>query len=521
MAVKENSICFQYLLIFMACFGTSLAAGRLCKFAEKFPGVGGSCYKGSRNDDTTKQSTNSLPDTTVSPFETTTQSKTSPPISTLSSLPDTTVSSVETTTQSTTLPPISTLSSLPDTAVSSVETTTQSITSPPINTLSSLPDTTVSSVETTTQSTTSPPISTLSSLPDTTVVSVETTAQSTTSPPVESSSQSIDTTRLSTPTVCLRGQLRCYNDDNEMFCAAPENCTCQMTSVNASISAGGFYVNPDCTRRAHCINGNVTWDDVYSCSPNALCEEQNNVRQCYCKTGYHGDGNVCVLTDCQDVYTAGINASGIYTIKPTGWPGSPFPVYCNMADGGGWTVFQRRVNGSVDFYRNWTSYKEGFGQIVHEFWMGNDKLYYITNQDNYQIRIDLVDREGTPYFAEYDLFRINDENDKYRLSAVGTYSGTAGTSTDKENALKYQFNSFFSTYDQDNDMDTRHCAVLLQGAWWHYKCCTSNLNGNYFASVIPSTTHCCGKKSSICWNKLPGPDHNIKYSEMKIRPVRD
>ncbi|PIK55966.1 hypothetical protein BSL78_07114 [Apostichopus japonicus] len=178
---------------------------------------------------------------------------------------------------------------------------------------------------------------------------------------------------------------------------------------------------------AHCINGSVTWDDKYSCSLNAQCEEQNNVRQCYCKAGYHGDGKTCLqLTDCEDVYTAGFNESGIYTIKPTVGPGSPFLVYCNMADGGGWTVFQRRVNGSVDFYRNWTSYKEGFGQIVHEFWMCNDKLYYITNQDNYQIRIDLVDREGTPYFAEYDSFRINDEIDKYRLSAVGTYNGTAG-----------------------------------------------------------------------------------------------
>ncbi|XP_071837076.1 microfibril-associated glycoprotein 4-like [Apostichopus japonicus] len=393
---------FRILLIMMILCDVG-QAGRLCEFAEKFPGVGGSCYKGSTNDDTTKLST--------------------------------------------------------------------------------------------------------------------------TSPPVDTSSQSIDTTRLSTQTVCLPGQLRCYNDDNEEVCAAPENCTCQMTSVNAKISAGGFYVNPDCTRMAHCINGNVTWDDEYSCSPNAQCEKQGNVHQCYCKAGYNGDGKTCLqLTNCQDVYTAGINESGIYTIKPTGWPGSPFPVYCNMADGGGWTVFQRRVNGSVDFYRNWTSYKEGFGQIVHEFWMGNDKLYYITNQDNYQIRIDLVDREGTPYFAEYDLFRINDENDKYRLSAVGTHSGTAEVlnTVHNENALKYQFNSSFSTYDQDNDKAaTVHCTVNKQGAWWHSNCCRSNLNGNYFASVIPSTKSCCGSHSSICWNKLPGPDHNIKYTEMKIRPVRD
>ncbi|PIK49847.1 putative fibrinogen-like protein 1-like [Apostichopus japonicus] len=174
----------------------------------------------------------------------------------------------------------------------------------------------------------------------------------------------------------------------------------------------------------HCIKGNVTWDDEYSCSPNAQCEEQDNVHQCYCKAGYHGDGQTCEFLDCNGVYDSGHNTSGIYTIKPTNWPGSPFTVYCNMNDGEGWTVFQRRVNGSVDFYRNWTSYKEGFGKLDHEFWLGNDKLFYLTNQSEYQLRIDLVDSEGAPYYGEYDLFRINDENDNYRLSGLGKFTGT-------------------------------------------------------------------------------------------------
>lgn len=89
-------------------------------------------------------------------------------------------------------------------------------------------------------------------------------------------------------------------------------------------------------------------------------------------------------------------------------------------------VFQRRVDGSEDFYRGWESYKDGFGSPNHELWLGNDKISTITNQRNYQLRIDLVDRNGSPYFAKYDLFRINDVTDNFRLVALGSYTGNAG-----------------------------------------------------------------------------------------------
>ncbi|PIK48858.1 hypothetical protein BSL78_14260 [Apostichopus japonicus] len=169
-------------------------------------------------------------------------------------------------------------------------------------------------------------------------------------------------------------------------------------------------------------------------------------------------------------------------------------------------VFQRRVNGSVDFYRNWTSYKEGFGWLDHEFWLGNDKLYYLTNQGKYQIRIDLVNVHGVPYYAKYDLFRINDESDFYRLSELGTFNGTADPNGGSYagTALRYDVNRRFNTFDSNSGT----CSEDQYGAWWYYGCSISNLNGEYNGTGY----------IGIKWYNLPGGEYNITYTEMKIRP---
>lgn len=44
-------------------------------------------------------------------------------------------------------------------------------------------------------------------------------------------------------------------------------------------------------------------------------------------------------------------------------------ISCDMKKGGH-TVIMRRQSASVDFYRNWTEYKNGFGNPSGDHWIG-------------------------------------------------------------------------------------------------------------------------------------------------------
>ena len=125
--------------------------------------------------------------------------------------------------------------------------------------------------------------------------------------------------------------------------------------------------------------------------------------------------------NCGEIYKSGERKDGVYTIKPDNLPA--FDVFCDQTTaGGGWTVFQKRLNGSVNFFLNWSDYKVGFGDLNGEFWLGLDKIHRLTSDDNSMLRVDLEDFEGNTAYAEYNKFGVMNETDKYKL-IIDSYSG--------------------------------------------------------------------------------------------------
>ncbi|XP_053159389.1 angiopoietin-related protein 4 [Hemicordylus capensis] len=212
---------------------------------------------------------------------------------------------------------------------------------------------------------------------------------------------------------------------------------------------------------------------------------------------------------CHQLFLEGERSSGVFQIQP---PGSEaFEVFCDMTpDGGGWTVIQRRLDGSVDFDQLWEAYKNGFGNMSGDFWLGLEKTHQIMQDGRFQLLIELQDWEGNSQKVPF-LFSLGGEDVAYTLSLLGPIPG------ELENAMGDFPQLPFSTRDQDHDLkgDT-NCAKHLSGGWWFSTCGHVNLNGKYFRS-IPRQRH--ERKQGIFWKTWRGRYYPLKSTAMKIRPV--
>ncbi|XP_067939572.1 microfibril-associated glycoprotein 4-like [Watersipora subatra] len=217
-----------------------------------------------------------------------------------------------------------------------------------------------------------------------------------------------------------------------------------------------------------------------------------------------------VKCDCQDAFDKGERKSGAaYVLRPD--PSRMLiRAICQFDDDSGWTVIQRRLDGSVDFYRDWSDYVDGFGYIDREYWIGShvlniclDNMYYLT-RTNKKLSVYLEAHDGDGRTANYSTFYIDHADFDYTVH-VGGYTGNA------EDSLAYHDGQRFSTFDNDNDPNTRvNCAAKSDGAWWYKKCVASNLNGRW----IEGGNSARGK--GIIWSKWKTEDYSFRIVYMKL-----
>ena len=170
----------------------------------------------------------------------------------------------------------------------------------------------------------------------------------------------------------------------------------------------------------------------------------------------------------------------------------PFPVFCTIDK---FIVVQRRrAPFDLSFNRTWNDYKNGFGDVSGEFWLGLEKLYRITNQPYVKYSIlDMKLTSGASYYYECNNFYIAGEKELYKIVSIGTATA---------NTARYFLivGHRFATRDKDVNLK---CGANYNGFWYHSTMCTSYL---YVAF---------NKKTPI-WYRITG---SVEYTEIKIRPV--
>ncbi|XP_060586278.1 fibrinogen alpha chain-like [Ruditapes philippinarum] len=283
-----------------------------------------------------------------------------------------------------------------------------------------------------------------------------------------------------------------------------------------STMMGACQSNP-CQMNQRCYenDGSYLCRDLFTCS---FGKEIDNGKLEIIARGVHKFMDVAMVkfTDCKDIRDEFPEAqSGLYDIVL--WQsGTILTVNCDMETaGGGWTIFHRRFDGSVEFYRNFTDYENGFGNADGEFWLGLKYIQELTGQGPTELRVDMTTETGFTGHETFQDFKLTDGT-KYQLN-LG--SRTAIGVDSEEKGLKYHNLRPFSTFDRDLDSVVQNCAVERHGAWWYKNCGYVNLNGYY--AKPGATCNITGAAKNVCGHVHVGFNNALalKRSAMMLRKV--
>ena len=236
---------------------------------------------------------------------------------------------------------------------------------------------------------------------------------------------------------------------------------------------------------------------------NSYCDQQHS----------HTTMNDIAFKTCCDINALFLltKPSAVYQMwqSQCGGKWSTTSAFCDTktADGG-WTVIQRRKDGSVDFNRPWSDYEKGFGDLNGEFWYGLKNMNCLTQTGQWELRVDFEFENKTRSYLHYNVFKVGSATAEYPLT-IRRFTGI--TPTDPFSKVSHS-GMKFSTYDNDNDQGSGNCAAQIHGAidnggWWYNnkngECWRINLNAKY--------------KSP--WTMDIGGWYSPGWIEMKIRPL--
>ena len=248
----------------------------------------------------------------------------------------------------------------------------------------------------------------------------------------------------------------------------------------------------------------IIFISLFTAGITANCDQQKRAEKLQYPCGLPASDNCCHFKlnyfDC--------SPCGMYKMKS--WCGGRFSIvemYCDTktADGG-WTVIQRREDGSVDFNRSWSDYEKGFGDLNGEFWYGLKNMNCLTQTGQWEMRVDFEFENKTRSYLHYNMFKVGSATDEYPLNISGFTGITPTDPFSGHNGIK------FSTYDNDNDKSSSwNCAAQVgkakdNGGWWHNNCWHIILNYQY-------------NPTQYGFIYLAGTFYNPRWIEMKIRPL--
>ena len=199
----------------------------------------------------------------------------------------------------------------------------------------------------------------------------------------------------------------------------------------------------------------------------------------------------------------------------------------NIRPGGGWTVILRRLDSSLpSFNRTWQEYRNGFGCLNDSFWFGLQKIKHIVSHKlpgcsntTHQLYVGMerYHPSDPAKSAFYNVFSIGDESTNYALNINVVDGGSSydNTLSNAGDALEEHSGLEFSTYDQDNDISTGHCAETGGGGWWYRNCFDSHLTGMFYSNgYMPSPAY-----DGIIWEGVTSGEESLKKAVMAVRPV--